>query len=191
VRPDGGTRRATRPGPRVAGARPAASTSPRPADWSTIRAPSTCARPTCYPTWTAGSPACSTRQPRCPLDALIAASQDASGTAEALRKVERTLADCRRKLARYRAGLDAGADLATVTEWINHATAERAGAEAKRAQLRAATPVAVTKDQLRAVVRQAGGLVRILDSADPGQRAQRSEKLGIVGSTSQRSDSLS
>jgi hypothetical protein len=33
------------------------------------------------------------------LDALIAASQDASGTAEPLRKVERTLADCRWKLA--------------------------------------------------------------------------------------------
>jgi hypothetical protein len=33
------------------------------------------------------------------LDALIAASQDASGAAEPLRKVERTLADCRCKLA--------------------------------------------------------------------------------------------
>jgi site-specific DNA recombinase len=66
-----------------------------------------------------------------------------------VRKVERTLADCQRKLARHRAALDAGADLATVTEWINHATAERAGAEAKRAQLRAATPVTATKDQPR------------------------------------------
>jgi hypothetical protein len=34
-----------------------------PADCSTIRAPSTCARSTCSPTWTAGSPACSTPQP--------------------------------------------------------------------------------------------------------------------------------
>jgi hypothetical protein len=42
------------------------------------------------------------------LDVLIAASQDASGTAEAVRKVERTLADCHRKLARHRAALDAG-----------------------------------------------------------------------------------
>jgi hypothetical protein len=33
------------------------------------------------------------------LDALIAASQDASGAAEPLRKVELTLADCRCKLA--------------------------------------------------------------------------------------------
>jgi hypothetical protein len=39
---------------------PAASTSPRPAHCSTIRAPSTCARPTCYLTGTAGSAACST-----------------------------------------------------------------------------------------------------------------------------------
>jgi hypothetical protein len=43
------------------------------------------------------------------LDALIVASQDASGAADALRKVERTLADCQRNLARYRAALDAEA----------------------------------------------------------------------------------
>jgi len=108
-----------------------------------------------------------------------------------LRKVERTLADCQRKLARYRAALDAGADLATVTEWINHATAERAGAEAKRAQLRAATPVAVTKDQLRAAVRQAGGLVASLTALILDKRAQRYEKLGVEGLYSQRSGSLS
>jgi site-specific DNA recombinase len=56
------------------------------------------------------------------LDALIAASQDASGTAEALRKVQRALADCQRKLARYRAALDAGTDLATVTEMTTDLT---------------------------------------------------------------------
>jgi hypothetical protein len=39
------------------------------------------------------------RQPRAALDALIAASQDASGAAEALRKVERALADRHRKVA--------------------------------------------------------------------------------------------
>jgi hypothetical protein len=70
---------------------------------------------TCSPTWTAGSPACSTRQPRATLDALIAASQDASGAAEALRKVERTLADCHRKVARYRAALDARAMISAVS----------------------------------------------------------------------------
>jgi hypothetical protein len=37
------------------GAPQPASTSPRPAHCSTIRAPSTCARPTCYPARTAGS----------------------------------------------------------------------------------------------------------------------------------------
>jgi len=73
----------------------AAPTSPRPADCSTIRAPSTCTRPTCYPRldgWLAGlfDPA--------NLDALIAASQDASGAAETFARVERTLAGCHRKV---------------------------------------------------------------------------------------------
>ena len=38
------------------------------------------------------------------LDVLIAASQDASGAAEPSRKVERTLADCRYKLAPLTSG---------------------------------------------------------------------------------------
>jgi hypothetical protein len=68
----------------VAGARPAASRSPRPADWSTIRALSTCARPTCSPHldgWLTGLFHPATLEAT--LDVLIAASQDASGTAEA------------------------------------------------------------------------------------------------------------
>ena len=95
----------------LGGRRPTSSVNvPRPAHWSTTRAPSTCARPTCSPTWTAGSPACSTPATLdVTLDALIAASQDASRHCRGLRKVERTLADCQRQLARYRAALDAGA----------------------------------------------------------------------------------
>jgi hypothetical protein len=88
----------------VAGAR-AASTSPRPAECSTIRPPATCTRPTCYPRpdgWRTGlfDPA----NLDATLDALIAASQDASGAAEPLRKVERTLADCRCKLVASQVG---------------------------------------------------------------------------------------
>jgi hypothetical protein len=49
------------------------------------------------------------------LDALIAASQDASGTAGALGEVERTLPDCQRKLARYRVTLDAGAMISAMS----------------------------------------------------------------------------
>jgi hypothetical protein len=103
----GGTRPATRPwmvgGPR------AASTPPRPAACSTSRAPSTCARPTAPPLGRlAHRPGRDAGQPRATPDALIAASQDPSGTAEALRKVERTLPDRQRKLARDRATLDAG-----------------------------------------------------------------------------------
>ena len=46
-------------------------------------------------------------------------------------------AECDRKLAQYRAALDAGADPATVARWITETEAERAGCQATR---RAAAP---------------------------------------------------
>jgi site-specific DNA recombinase len=98
-----------------------------------------------------------------------------------LREIDRTLADCQRKLAHYRAALDAGSDPATVTAWINQTIAEQAVAQAKRAQLRAARPMTVTKDQLRAIVTQTGDMIRSLDSAKPADRAQLYERLGIEG----------
>jgi site-specific DNA recombinase len=71
------------------------------------------------------------------LDALVDVSEDDSAIVKELREIDRTLADCQRKLAHYPAALDAGSDPATVTAWINQTTAEQAVAQAKRAQLRA------------------------------------------------------
>jgi hypothetical protein len=59
------------------------------------------------------------------LDALIVASQDASGAADALRKVERTLADCQRNLARYRAALDAEAMISARSVQLMGTSGER------------------------------------------------------------------
>jgi hypothetical protein len=115
------------------------------------------------------------------LEALVGAAEDDSAIIKELREIDRALADCQRKLTHYRAALDAGSDPATVTAWINQTTAEQAVTQAKRAQLRAARPMTVTKDQLRAIVTQAGGMVRGLDNAKPADRAQLYERLGVEG----------
>ena len=115
------------------------------------------------------------------LEALVGAAEDDSAIVKELREIDRTLADCQRKLAHYRAALDAGSDPTTVTAWINQTTAEQAIAQAKRAQLRAVRPMTVTKDQLRAIVTQTGDMVRGLDNARPADRAELYERLGIEG----------
>lgn len=63
------------------------------------------------------------------LEALVAAGHDPDrGVQEELRRLEQVLADRQRRLARYRATLDAGGDPVTVTAWINQATAEHTAA---------------------------------------------------------------
>lgn len=125
------------------------------------------------------------------LEALVGASEDDSTTVKELREADRTLADCQRKLAHYRAALDAGSDPATVTAWINQTTAEQAVAQAKRAQLRAARPMTVTTDQLRGIVTQAGDMVGALDNANPPTARSSTSGSASRGSTSHASGSWS
>lgn len=116
------------------------------------------------------------------MDALVAASHQPDRAVQGeLRRVEQVLADCQRQLARYRATLDAGGDPATVTAWINQATAEQAAAQARRAQLRTTTPAAVTTEQLRAIITGYSSLPRLLDGADPARRARLYAELGVQG----------
>jgi hypothetical protein len=84
-----------------------------PADCSPIRAPSTCARSTCSPPGRLAHRPVPLRNPRChPRCHPRCAHRRQPGRqrhCRGLRTVERTLADCQRQLARYRAALDAGA----------------------------------------------------------------------------------
>ncbi|WP_327393189.1 zinc ribbon domain-containing protein [Streptomyces sp. NBC_01186] len=58
----------------------------------------------------------------------------------ALEVARRTLADCDRRIDRYRAAIDAGTNPALVTEWINKATADRNAAQRQIAAAATATP---------------------------------------------------
>ena len=115
------------------------------------------------------------------LDTLEQASNDHAATAQQLGAAEQTIADCHRQLAQYRAALGAGADPTEVTAWINQATAAKAAAEDERARLRATTPKALGRGELRRIVTEAGGLLTALDNADRTRRATLYERLGVEG----------
>jgi site-specific DNA recombinase len=90
------------------------------------------------------------------------------------------LAACDKKLASYRAALDAGADPAVVTAWITETQKERQRIEGSLA----ATPQPesrprLTRDQIRAIVQQVGELTTVLAEADPTDRAEIYRQLGF------------
>ena len=87
------------------------------------------------------------------------------------------IADCDRKLAGYRAALDAGGDPATISRWITETTAERAR-YAARARL--ATPRApMTREQITSVVTALGDILAVLADADPADKAEIYGQLGL------------
>ncbi|HEX8131908.1 MAG TPA: GntR family transcriptional regulator [Actinomycetes bacterium] len=111
----------------------------------------------------------------------LAAASDQQATRNAQRTAARQqLADCDRRLARYRAALEADTDPAIVGQWIAEVTATRQAAEAALHQLVTA-PEPLSPDAIEAVLKQVGGLADALDKADSVLRAQLYEELGIEG----------
>jgi site-specific DNA recombinase len=96
------------------------------------------------------------------------------------RAAQQVLADCQRRLERYRAALEAGTDPAVVQQWIAEVTATRAAAEVQLRDSHTA-PEGLTPEQVRGLLEQAGGLVDALDRSDPALHAQLYEELGIDG----------
>jgi site-specific DNA recombinase len=111
----------------------------------------------------------------------IAAASDQQATRSAEQAAARQLlADCDRRLARYRAALEADADPAVVGQWIAEVTATKQAAEASLHQLDPA-PEPLSPEVIRRALEQVGGLAAALDGADPVLRAQLYEELGIQG----------
>ena len=111
----------------------------------------------------------------------IASASDQHATRSAERAAARQLlADCDRRLARYRAALEAGTDPTVVGQWIAEVTATRQAAETSLHQL-AAAPDPVSPEAIRRALEAVGGLAAALDGADPGLRAQLYQEVGIEG----------
>jgi site-specific DNA recombinase len=111
------------------------------------------------------------------IDELIAAAAIPNAAVTPADGTERQLADCDRKLAQYRAPLDAGADPASIARWITETEAERAGL---RIQARQAAPrQAMGRDEIASVVNALADLLAVLRDADPGDKAEIYNQLGL------------
>ncbi|MEV7975253.1 hypothetical protein [Streptomyces sp. NPDC086519] len=91
--------------------------------------------------------------------------------------------ECERRLARYQAALEAGADPAVVTQWINEAQADT---EAARKNLD--TPPAATRkketplsaDQIREITERLGDIAQRMQAVDAEKKSPLYEALGIT-----------
>ncbi|MFA1543486.1 hypothetical protein [Actinomadura monticuli] len=89
------------------------------------------------------------------------------------------IADCETKLARHRAALEAGANPATIAQWMAeteaHLTAARAELRTAGAQRRRT----LTGQEIDALIAGLGDLVRVLKDASPQARQTVYQTLGI------------
>lgn len=108
--------------------------------------------------------------------AMAAADEDPS--AEATRHVAReALKHCDDRLTKYRAALDSGVDPSVVGPWIAEVQAERQRAEASLARMSGTQRM--TRNQIKELVDQLGGLIATLERADPADRATVYAELGL------------
>jgi site-specific DNA recombinase len=108
---------------------------------------------------------------------LAAATEPSTTTTAAADAARRTLHDCDRRLVRYRAALDAGADPTLVTAWIAETQAERASAEQAHAATRSAPTM--TTAEVRTLIEGLPKIVQVLADAPPHDKAKLYEAFGL------------
>jgi hypothetical protein len=108
------------------------------------------------------------------LAAAAALPSDADAGQDELRS---KIAACDRKLAQYRAALDAGADPATVAGWITETEAARATFVALQRPARQ-KPQA-TRDEIAAIVTSLSDLHAVVRDASPSDKAEIYKQLGL------------
>ncbi|HET9898936.1 MAG TPA: recombinase family protein [Streptosporangiaceae bacterium] len=113
------------------------------------------------------------------IDELAAASADYTAPQAADREIAGKIAECDRKLAQYRAALDAGAEPASLVRWITETEADRA----RYVALRQASPPPATKrmskDEIAAIVAELADILNVLSQADPADKAEIYSRLGL------------
>jgi site-specific DNA recombinase len=92
--------------------------------------------------------------------------------------IARKIAECDRKLASYRAALDAGANPATVAAWIAETEAEKAS-YVLVIRKPAATRHRMTEAEIKAIVEKLADIAQVLADADPDDKAEIFRQLGL------------
>ncbi|MGW2517498.1 hypothetical protein ACWC09_10835 [Streptomyces sp. NPDC001617] len=129
---------------------------------------------------------CGRRMQPATIEALTHASAAASAaethTPEQA-QARQALKDCERRLARYQAALEAGADPAVVTQWINQAQTDKEAARKKLDALPALTrkkEPPLDAQQIRAITESLGGVAQCIRTAGIEEKGPLYEALGIT-----------
>jgi site-specific DNA recombinase len=112
------------------------------------------------------------------LRALAEAQQDGIARAGDGGETAGKIAECDRRLAQYRAALDAGANPATVASWIAETEAEKAN-YALTARGPAQPRPRMTERDIKAVVDKLADIARVLTEADPDDKSEIFRQLGL------------
>ncbi|MEV6591013.1 hypothetical protein [Streptomyces acidicola] len=98
-------------------------------------------------------------------------------------QARQTIKDCERRLARYRAALEAGADPAVVTQWINNAQQDKEAAQKKLDTLPTITrkkEAPLDAQQIREMTERLGNFAQRIHAADAAKKGPLYEALGIT-----------
>ncbi|WP_420000669.1 hypothetical protein [Streptomyces boninensis] len=91
----------------------------------------------------------------------------------------RTVADCNRRIERYRAALEAGTDPALVAEWIRTAQAEQAAAQQQLATAARRKREILTEQQIHDMIKALGDMTDRLQAAEPQDKAPLYDAFGL------------
>ncbi|TDB89990.1 recombinase family protein [Actinomadura sp. KC216] len=92
--------------------------------------------------------------------------------------LRKQLSRCDRSLAQYRAALDAGADPAEVTNWINDVKQERARLEHAAKTIPRGS--GISRDEIADLLQRTGDLAQLAINANPEDKADLYQQLGLV-----------
>ena len=90
----------------------------------------------------------------------------------------RKIAECDAKLTQYRAALDAGASPATVAAWISETEAEKATYALAARKTMTRRP-RMTEAEIKTIVDKLADIARVLQDADPDDKAEVFRQLGL------------
>ena len=98
-------------------------------------------------------------------------------TSDGSREAKRRIAECDRKLAQYRAALDAGAGPATVAGWIAETEAEKQNYAL--AMRRSKASPRMTEEEIRSVVDKLTDVIHVLSTANADDKSEIFRQLGL------------
>jgi site-specific DNA recombinase len=111
------------------------------------------------------------------LHALAEARQADTRPVSADEAAASKIAECDRKLAQYRAALDAGANPAIVAGWIAETEAEKASCAL--VMRRPEPRLRLTEQEIRSIVEKFADIARVLIDPDPDDKAEILRRLGL------------